>query len=316
MTKFYRNILSITVIGILTNIIPVYSAVIFELKTNYTTLGDNISLGELVKNITLPPDYANIPLGLAPFKNNERIIEAAFIRESLIRQQKTDYLPNEKGSVVIENKTAVLSAKEQEKIICTAIDTLLAGENFKLEYKSGLKDVIYPLRNKVSIQLLDKNRVRMSGNQLFQIEIKLNDRLFTKVNVNSFVRLYRKVLVSTEKTLVNDIVNSAECISLDKEVTGFENELVNNYEELNGYKAARLIPAGTIIRKSFLKPIPVIKRGDIINLTAIDDLVEISMPATALFDCQNGETVKFKINSTAAIVPALVTGPGQAELRR
>lgn len=316
MINFYRNILSVAIIGVLVNITPVYSTVIFDLKKSYTTLGDNIILGELAKNIKLPADYANVPLGLAPFKKNERIIDAAFIRESLIRQQKTDFLPTEKGRVVIKNKTAILTAKEQERIISSAIDTLLSGENYKLEFKSALKDVVYPIKNKISIQLLDKNRVRMSGNQLFQIEIKLNERLFTKVNVNSFVKLYRKVFVSTEKTLANDIINPADCVSLDKEVTGFENELVESLEDLSGFKAARLIPAGTIIRKSFLKPIPVIKRGDIVNLTAIDNMVEIMLPATALFDCQNGQTAKFKINSTAAIVPAQVTGPGQASLRR
>lgn len=321
MANLPKNIAGIIKSLLIVVLVPAFStqveaAVTFEFKSSYTTTSDEIFLGDLVKNITLPAEYAQIPLGLAPFKKNERVIEAAFIRESLIRQQKTAYLPTEKGSVTVRNITRVLTAAEQEKMITAVIDTLMRDESYKLELKNKLKDVVYPTRDKIEITLLDKDRVRKSGNQLFQIEIKLNERIFTKISVNSFIRLYRKVLVSTEKSLPNDMLDADGFQLQEKEVTGFENELVKSYEELAGYKAARLIPPGSILRKSLLKPIPIIKRGEIVSLTAKDDRVEISLPATALFDCQNGQIVKFKINATAAVVSAEVTGPGRVLLRR
>lgn len=316
MAEIIKSLLKIAVVSALVSSTTVAAAVTFELKSSYTTTADDVVLGDLVKNIALPAEYAKIPLGLAPFKKNERVIEAAFIKESLIRQNKTAYLPHEKGSVTVRNLTKVLTAAEQEKIITALIDTLMKNESYKLELKNKLKDVVYPVRDKIEITLLDKERVRKSGNQLFQIEIKLNNRIFTKISINSFVRLYRKVLVSTEKSLPNDLLDRSNFQVQEKEVTGFENELVGSYDELAGFKAARLIPPGSILRKSLLKPIPIIKRGEIVSLTAKDDRVEVSLPATAIFDCQNGQIVKFKINATAAVVSAEVTGPGRVLLRR
>lgn len=71
----------------------------------------------------------------------------------------------EKGSVTVRNLTKVLTAVEQEKMITALIDTLM--KNRKLQ--AGIKEQVercspYPVRDKIEITLLDKDRVRKIGN--------------------------------------------------------------------------------------------------------------------------------------------------------
>ncbi len=78
---------------------------------------------------------------------------------------------------------------------------------------------------------------------------------------------------------------------------------------------ARLpIAAGEMIRKSCVSPLPVIRSGDTVTVTAGSSLVCVSDKGLAASDGCVGETISIRMSSDNRTVRATVTGPGQAKI--
>jgi flagella basal body P-ring formation protein FlgA len=92
--------------------------------------------------------------------------------------------------------------------------------------------------------------------------------------------------------------------------------LVNNREQLQGASASRSLSAGDQLRSTDLKPTPVIRIGDMVELLVQRGCVAVSVRALARQAGCLGQTIPVRNELTGRLVNARVTGPGLVEWRR
>jgi flagella basal body P-ring formation protein FlgA len=92
--------------------------------------------------------------------------------------------------------------------------------------------------------------------------------------------------------------------------------LVNNREQLQGACAFRSLSAGDRLRTTDLKPTPVIRANDLVELRVQRGSVAVSVRALARQAGCLGQTIPVRNELTGRLVNARVTGPGQVEWRR
>ena len=92
--------------------------------------------------------------------------------------------------------------------------------------------------------------------------------------------------------------------------------LVTSREQLQGASAARTMRAGDPLRVSDLKPTPVIRAGDPVELIVARGGVSVSVRAMARQAGCLGQTIPVRNEMTGRLVNARVAGPGVVEWRR
>jgi flagella basal body P-ring formation protein FlgA len=92
--------------------------------------------------------------------------------------------------------------------------------------------------------------------------------------------------------------------------------LVSNREQLQGVSAFRSLRAGDQLRSIDLKPTPVIRIGDMVELLVQRGCVAVSVRALARQAGCLGQTIPVRNELTGRLVNARVTGPGLVEWRR
>jgi flagella basal body P-ring formation protein FlgA len=92
--------------------------------------------------------------------------------------------------------------------------------------------------------------------------------------------------------------------------------LVSNREQLLGASAFRSLSAGDRLRTTDLKPTPVIRANDLVELRVQRGCVAVSVRALARQAGSLGQTIPVRNELTGRLVNARVTGPGVVEWRR
>ena len=87
-------------------------------------------------------------------------------------------------------------------------------------------------------------------------------------------------------------------------------------DQLRGASAARTMRAGDPLRTSDLKPTPVIRAGDPVELIVQRGGVSVSVRAMARQAGCLGQTIPVRNEMTGRLVNARVAGPGLVEWRR
>lgn len=86
-------------------------------------------------------------------------------------------------------------------------------------------------------------------------------------------------------------------------------------ETIMGSCTARSLPAGDFLRTSDLKPIPVVRAGDLVELTLQRGTVLVSVPGTARQEGPLGKVIPVRNELTNRLINARITGPGTVEWR-
>ena len=92
--------------------------------------------------------------------------------------------------------------------------------------------------------------------------------------------------------------------------------LVSNREQLQGSSAFRTLSAGDPLRSADLKPTPVVRAGDLVELLVQRGGVAVSVRALARQAGCLGQTIPVRNELTGRLVNARVAGPGLVEWRR
>jgi len=86
-------------------------------------------------------------------------------------------------------------------------------------------------------------------------------------------------------------------------------------EALRGACSARSLRAGDYLRSCDLKPIPLVRAGDRVELTLQRGTVSVSVPATARQEGPLGQVIPVRNELTNRLINARITGPGSVEWR-
>ncbi len=100
------------------------------------------------------------------------------------------------------------------------------------------------------------------------------------------------------------------------DLAGAPSGLVSSRAQLQGASATRSLGAGVTLRATDLKPTPVIRAGDLVELLVQRGSVAVSVRALARQAGCLGQTIPVRNELTGRLVNARVAGPGLVEWRR
>ena len=139
------------------------------------------------------------------------------------------------------------------------------------------------------------------------------------------VRITAVVLVTRRAVRRNETLTQADVSSEKRELGGVRGEPIREAAELLGRRAARPVPAGTVITLDWLEPAPAVRRSEVVTAMARVGGVSASTRVIALRDGRVGEVVSVRSQaegSESASAPkyrsnefeARVVGPGRVEV--
>ncbi len=277
-----------------------------SLKQEIYTENDYIYYQDLTDEI-LPQKEAKIIICRSPFRQNEKVVEINTIIRNLENKHASNLPKKSSEAIIIKNKMVNFSIQEQQDLVKAEIAKLVAKfpkkNKYEYQFKSKLKNVPFPKRAKISIKVLEKERFRASGNQLFHIEIRLNGRFYKKIFVNTYISIFGKALIAKQKISRGTSITPLYFQEVEGiDISGYENEIISmNDLKTNSYLANKLIYNGKILRKSMIKRKPDIKKNQIINLNYKKGIISLKLPAKALNDSFIGEEARFKIIASGKI---------------
>lgn len=85
---------------------------------------------------------------------------------------------------------------------------------------------------------------------------------------------------------------------------------VDSIDEAAGMVAKRPITAGSVVKKDYIKPVAVIRRGDRVSVLISNDRMKIKTAATAVEDGYNDKTISAR-TASGKEVSGRVVGPGE-----
>ncbi|WP_448583349.1 flagellar basal body P-ring formation chaperone FlgA [Thermocrinis sp.] len=138
---------------------------------------------------------------------------------------------------------------------------------------------------------------------------------FEKKRINAVLSVYWKVKFFVAKQdIPKGTALSAELfVEEERWLRSIPNDFRLNREELENYQASVHIPKGSILRRSIIKPLPVVERGDVVKLIFHSGNIEITTYGTALDRGEVGKIVRVKTQA-GKIMKGKVIDRGVVEL--
>lgn len=91
-------------------------------------------------------------------------------------------------------------------------------------------------------------------------------------------------------------------------------DLIDRVEALPRAMATTQLSPGQPIRRSTLRPLPAIAKGETVNVSVSRNLVTVTVPMTAQTDGETGKQITLRNEESGELIRAIVTGPGSANI--
>ncbi|MFQ5675126.1 MAG: flagellar basal body P-ring formation chaperone FlgA [bacterium] len=156
------------------------------------------------------------------------------------------------------------------------------------------------------IKVIPARKPIHKGVQRIQCGLLLGGRLKQTLNINVRIRTFQTVVVSKEK-LPRLSVLAPEDFALAKlETTSLNGQMFFSIETLSGRRTTRFIKAGEIMTADLVEMLPLITRGNEVNIRFKRGLLEIITAGVARQDGQIGEEIRVKCIENKKIFTAEV----------
>lgn len=127
--------------------------------------------------------------------------------------------------------------------------------------------------------------------------------------VSARIKVFREAVVALNSLRMNDKITKDDVKVMRMETRDVADTL-GSAEEAVGMLARRPIAAGTVIKRDYIKPQVIVKRGERIVVSVENERLKVKSMGTAVGDGSRGETVSVRMSSGKEIA-GRVTGPGE-----
>lgn len=123
------------------------------------------------------------------------------------------------------------------------------------------------------------------------------------------IKVFREAVVALNSIRMNEKITKDDVRAMRMETRDVSDTL-GSTEEAVGMLARRPIAAGTVIKREYLKPQVIVKRGERIVVSVENERLKVKSMGTAVGDGSRGETVSVRMSSGKEIA-GRVAGPGE-----
>ncbi len=167
----------------------------------------------------------------------------------------------------VSRKSVIYGHKEIEKII----RDVLLKKNFidrgnTVFTLSGIqKDVTLPTGD---ITTIVKVPGRIKALNTFWVSFYVDGRLKRRVWAKGEIKRNMEVLAAGRHISANEVITKADLVYMKRNILALKGDYITNERAVIGKRAARNIPAGSIIKKNSIGIVAAVKAGDIVTILA------------------------------------------------
>ncbi len=177
------------------------------------------------------------------------------------------------------------------------------------DFSSSPSTVKIPLGD-IDYELINQNHDRYLGHKSISVIIKVDGVAKSKVKMRGNLELYGEVVVLTRRLGRRDIISKEDLTVVRRNITMFSHELVTSPQEAIGQGLRASLGAGTVLLKQYLEKQPLVKRGDLVTITANSDFMQISTKGEARSQGAEGDFIQVKNLSSRQMITAQVVDYG------
>jgi flagellar basal body P-ring formation protein FlgA len=137
-----------------------------------------------------------------------------------------------------------------------------------------------------------------------------NDARTTFYQVRTSV--FAKVVVAAADIPARQPI-SADDVTLEEENLATAPDALTDPDAIAGRVSRRPIKAGSVVQARFLQGETAVKRGQIVQIVARNQQIEITAPGEALQNGAKDDVIRVRNTSTGKVIAARVTGPATVE---
>lgn len=206
---------------------------------------------------------------------------------------------------------------------------LVAGSNFSGErlekackqfVKSKYSESRITILGKIKDFEFEKDGIEASlefdgnsyGNTFLNLVFKYNNEILNKIRIPVKIEISVQVPVFTKDMKPGDILSKND---FTYKLRFIEKNIVTNTEALLNTKITRSVKAGEIIYPNLFEQIPVIERGNNVDLRVVSGKVEIKAIGEALNDAKPGEEVRVKKKNSQIVIKGIALTDGTVLIR-
>lgn len=147
------------------------------------------------------------------------------------------------------------------------------------------------------------------GKISFAIGLVKDGREFKRVWASARVHVYRNVVIALNNLKMGNTV-SRDDVRLAKVEMNDSYDAMSSVDEVEGMTVVRPVTAGSTVRKEYLRPENVVKRGDMVTVTVENAKFRIKSKGVAAEDGHRGSVINVR-TAGGRVVTGRVTGPDE-----
>lgn len=166
----------------------------------------------------------------------------------------------------------------------------------------------------IDYELLSENSAHYLGQKSISVLIKVDGVAKEKVKMRGDLELYGDVVLLSRRLGRRESLSTEDLTVVRRNITMFSHELVTTPAEAIGQRLKTSLGAGTILLKKYLEQQPLVKRGDLVTITASTESVHITTKGEARSQGAEGDIIQVKNLSSRQMITARIIGQGQVQV--
>ncbi len=195
--------------------------------------------------------------------------------------------------------------------------------NNEMSRYAGQADLTF---DRTSDQVLDLSgpgfdfRIRRRGGpQLglvpLEVDVVSDGRALQTVPLVVQLAMRRSVVVARRAINQGASISPADVDLISMTFTRLDHLGINDSAQAIGQRAKRMIPAGAMIEADVLEQVPLVLRGQLVNVTSVSGSIRIITAGKATQEGRLGDVIRVRcVDDAHAEIDAMVTGPGEVRV--
>ncbi len=259
-----------------------------------------------------------IVVGKSPLPGKERIVRLDYLKIRLKQNRLDPDLIDmgNSGDVLVKRGFVEISTQKITRLVSNFIKNHMPWDEKeanikKINVSSGIKlpkgkitHKIYPSKNNDYLGLTN-----------ICVAFYVNGKIYRKVWVSAYIQVFTRVLVAARPLGKYQPITGNDVNYKVMDLSNIPSNAVKHMDDVVGKRTSRVIYPQTVISEDKIENPPLIRRGDLVTITAASNGLKITATGVAKQLGRKGEMVKVVNIDSNKTIYAFVTGSGTVSVK-
>lgn len=273
-------------------------------------------LAEIKGPEALRQRIGDLKIGTSPMPGKQKRIPGSMVESkirSLFPNRNNQLSLSIPGIIVVERAGQEVTESELQALFYAHVEKRVEGRPFRLKDVKIRGNRILPFGQK-TLTVDDRQNLKYKGRVAVTVRPEVEHEKTSPIYISGWVDLFDEVVCAErdiprgEKIKREDLRLSRQ--NLSKSPPG----LMTRPEKVEGTVAKSRIEKGSYIRDAMIAQAPVVRKGDVVKITANSGGLTVVAQGVAREDGRMGEKVMVENIRSNKNIPARVVGPGAVEV--